>query len=489
MDEMTLTYQTRLLIDKEIEEILQTCACLLSTVERSLYAEVAKGQTSASCKNTFLKEYGITARQFNACRISLEGKLGACRAAQEQSLFSLGKQIKSLDFQIQLLEKKPSKAFTLHQKKRRKSTLASRLSSIEDDLNHKRTRLCFGGKKLFSAQYHLDENGFASHEEWKQRWEDKRNSEFFILGSKDETAGNQTCRAFIQEDGKLTLRLRLPPALEGKRGKYLEIKNVEFAYGQKAILEALQSREGQAISYRFKKDAKSWKVFASTATKKLLSVSKEGRGVIGIDLNLDHIALAETDRFGNLIRKEVLPWISHGKTKNQLKALTADICRQIVDLAKETQKPLIIEKLDFQKKKLTLQEGNKKFARLLSSFAYGQFFLNLQTRSFKNGIEVHTVNPAFTSVIGCVNYAKRYGLSSHLAAAFCIARRYQKLSESPSSSQGRIPNRQGSHVAFALPARNRTKHVWHFWGQVKKKAKTVLAAHNRATRYRSQSPP
>ena len=37
--------------------------------------------------------------------------------------------------------------------------------------------------------------------------------EFFVLGSKDERAGCQLCVATVQDDGTLTLRLRLPDAL------------------------------------------------------------------------------------------------------------------------------------------------------------------------------------------------------------------------------------------------------------------------------------
>ncbi len=146
-----------------------------------------------------------------------------------------------------------------------------------------------------------------------------------------------------------------------------------------------------------------------------------------------------------------------------------------IERAKETKKPIVIEDLDFPKKKLSLKEkGNKKFSRLLSSFAYGLFFVFLKARAYKHGVTVHQVNPAFTSIIGRVNYAKRYGLSVHLAAALCIARRYQQFSEAPCSPEGKIPDGKGGHVAFVLPVRNRTKHVWHFWGKVKKKLKRCL---------------
>jgi IS605 OrfB family transposase len=487
--EMTFTYQTRLSLNEKREEILQECASLLSRVERSLYAEVAKGQKAITCKNRFLKTHGITARQFNACRVSLEGKIAACKTAQEQAIASLKQQINSTDQQIQRLEKKPSKRLVLHQKKRRRNVLSHRLSLREEDDKQGRTHLCFGGKKLFHAQFYLEKNGFASLQEWKEAWEAKRNSEFFVLGSKDETAGNQTCTARIQEDGRLNFRLRLPEALVETYGKYMEIGNVAFAHGHDAILANLQAPEGQALSYRFKRDAKSWKLFVSTELKKPEPVSKEGNGAIGIDLNADHIAYVETDRFGNPIGKKSILWASYGKTKGQLKAMTGDICKEIVAKAKEAKKPLIIEKLDFRKKKLALVEtSNPKFARLLSSFAYGLFFIFLMARAYKHGVEVHRVNPAFTSVIGRVNYAKRYGLSIHLAAALCIARRHQKFSEAPCSPEGKIPDGKGSHLAFVLPVRNRTKHVWHFWGQVKKKLSTELAAHFRAIRHRSLSP-
>lgn len=477
---MTFTYQTRLVLNPKQEDILTEYASLMSLVEHTLYAEVAKGSAPATLKNEFLKKFKITARQFNAARVSLEGKIDACKTGQKQVIENLKQQIQTINRQIKTLEQKPSKHFVAHQKKRRLAILSHRLGAAEEKREKNQVSLCFGGKKLFHAQFHLEKNGFGSHLEWKKAWEAKRSSEFFVLGSKDETSGNQTCTALLQGNGKLLLRLRLPKSLEEKYGKYLQIPNIEFAYGQQTLLAALNNPEGQAISYRFKKDEKSWKIFASTDLKKKSPDSLEGNGVIGIDLNVDHIAYVETDRYGNPLTKQVQSWDSYGKTKKQLKAITGDICKQIIDRAKDTKKLIVIENLDFKTKKMTLKENTKKFARVLSSFAYGLFYSFLLSRAFRHGIEIHRVNPAFTSIIGRVNYAKRYGLSVHLAAALCIARRYQQFSELPCSPTVNIPDGKGGHVAFVLPERNRAKHVWHFWGKVKKKMTTVLAAHRQA---------
>ena len=81
----------------------------------------------------------------------------------------------------------------------------------------------------------------ADHEEWLSEWRDSRSDEFFVLGSRDETAGCQLCVANVADDGALTLRLRMPDSLAERHGKYLLIENVRFAYGHDQVLAALQS--------------------------------------------------------------------------------------------------------------------------------------------------------------------------------------------------------------------------------------------------------
>ena len=146
-----------------------------------------------------------------------------------------------------------------------------------------RVRLCFGSKKLWRKQYDLEANGYSSYEEWQRDWRDARSNGFFVLGSRDETGGGQLCVATVADDGTLTLRLRMPDCLANQHGKYLVIPHVRFAYGHEQALAALASNAeyaayrrkhgdqaarstglGQAISYRFKRDAKGWRVFATT---------------------------------------------------------------------------------------------------------------------------------------------------------------------------------------------------------------------------------
>ena len=216
-------------------------------------------------------------------------------------------------------------------------------------------RLCFGSKRLWRKQHDLEQNGYASHEEWLQDWQDARSNEFFVLGSRDETSGCQLCVASLGDDGTLTLRLRLrlPDCLAEQHGKYLVIEGVRFAYGHEQVLAALGSnaeyaayrREhgekaaratelGQAISYRFKRDAKGWRVFATTEPMDVPAATDQRRGAIGADLNADHLAVAETDASGNCINAWRVPLVTYGKNTHQTEALIGDAVASVVAYAR-----------------------------------------------------------------------------------------------------------------------------------------------------------
>lgn len=501
-DKATFTYQTRLKLDDRTSLILDKYAQLFGKVERSLFASISAGNSPLKLKNSFLIRFGITARQYNACRAQLAGKIDSCKHLQPLIIAGCKERIHSLEKTIEKLTKRGDRHFSLHQKKRRLETLKRRLQKREQDRENKAVRLCFGSKKLFHAQFHLEQNNYSSHEEWKREWEYSRNSQFFVLGSKDETAGNQSCAATPEDDNTLTLRLRLPNALAAAHGKFLTIPNVSFPYGQKVINASLNSclerkhaienknHYGQAISYRFKKDKKGWCLYASTDFKKPETITRENLGAIGIDINADHLALVEIDRFGNPIYKKTIPLNTYGKTKNQILASIGSACAQIVKWAEETKKPLIYEKLDFQKKKASLKEQSyNKQKRALSSFAYNKILSMLKAKAYRHGIATHPVNPAYTSIIGCVKFSQRYGLTKHHAAGLCIARRYFGFSELPPKSSAEIPDGKESRLTLSLPARNRDKHVWSFWGAVGRKIPTALAAHFRAMKHRSSDPP
>ena len=207
-------------------------------------------------------------------------------------------------------------------------------------------------------------------------------------------------------------------------------------------------------------------------------VTDKRLGAVGVDLNADHLAVAETDASGNHLRAWRVPLVTYGKSLHQAEALIGDAVASVVHYARKAGKPIVIERLDFSRKKAQLEGESRKQSRMLSSFSYGKVKAYFLSRGYRQGVKIHPVNPAFSSVIGRVKFMERYGLSVHQAAALVLARRLLGCSE-------RVPRRRvapdgnGVHVAFTVPARKRVKHVWTHWGAISGQLRPALAAQHR----------
>ena len=507
----TRSYQTRIAgyegIDRaDGDAALSAYAALYGKVQRKLFAAVAAGESAVSQKSAYIEKHGIPARLFNAVRITLDGKVSAVRELQRLRQDSLRRRIARAEKQVVKAEQL-CRWRQVHGKRRRLANLKFRLSGLEADLAAGRVRLCFGSKKLWRKQYDLKANGYGSREAWLEEWRDVRSNEFFVLGSRDETAGCQLCVASVNDDGTLTLRLRMPDGLAGLHGKYLVVPSVRFASGHDVVLAALGSnteyavyrREhgekaarvaalGQAISYRFKRDAKGWRVFATTELPEVAVTTDRRRGAIGVDLNADHLAVAETDASGNYLNSWRVPLVTYGKRHHQGEALIGDAVASVVEYARGVGKPLVVEKLDFRQKKAVLEGESRRYSRMLTSFAYGKIKAYFLSRGYREGVEIIEVNPAYSSVVGRVKFMERYGLTVHQAAALVLARRLLGCSE-------RIPSRwvcpvgSGVHVAFTVPVRKRVKHVWTYWGAIAGQLRLALAAQHRLGRRKRRPNP
>ena len=148
--------------------------------------------------------------------------------------------------------------------------------------------------------------------------------------------------------------------------------------------------------------------------------------------------------------------------------------------ARASGKPVVIENLDFTKKKDQLEGESPGRSRMLSSFAYGKIRTCFLSRGYREGVEVVEVNPAFSSLMGRVLFMERYGLSVDQAAALVLARRLLNCSEGI-PDHGLCPDGYGGHVAFRAPApvRKRVKHVWTLWGALLGQLRPALAERRR----------
>ena len=81
---------------------------------------------------------------------------------------------------------------------------------------------------------------------------------------------------------------------------------------------------GHAVSYRFKRDDTGWRVLATTDMAEVPVAADRRHGVIGVDLNAGHLAVAEADASGNYTNSWRVPLVTCGKSQRQAEAIIGD---------------------------------------------------------------------------------------------------------------------------------------------------------------------
>ena len=383
----------------------------------------------------------------------------------------------------------------LHQHQRRVGNLEQKLAKARRRIDA--PSICFGTRKLFNAQFHLAENGFASHAEWKSAWMRSRSSTFMIEGQAASPAGNQFARLTHRRKGLFDLELRLPEALKllaqetlklgGNSVHIVRFSGLKFSHQARELAAALT--RGIPVAIRFHRDETGWKIVPTFKAEVAEAKQDLSCGSIGVDLNVGFVSVARADRHGNVIDAFDLPMVTYGKSADQSRDLVRKVAKAVVRYAAKHDLPIVSEKLDFARKKRSLEDDvDAHRARMLSSFAYSSFDAALSSAAARNAIHHRRVNPAYTSIIGRVKFARRYGLSTHQSAALAIARRAMQLGEQPprsfkeSRSVG-ISLNDAHHVTLELPVRKDPgaqdagqRHVWSDWNEVGKAFRGALAA-------------
>ncbi|MBO9127955.1 MULTISPECIES: IS200/IS605 family accessory protein TnpB-related protein [unclassified Rhizobium] len=375
----------------------------------------------------------------------------------------------------------------LHQHKRRLAILEHR--KVEALRQAAQPALCFGSRKLFRAQFALKENGYSEAGDWRKDWASKRSAQMTLDGNSSKESGNQFARLRRRPDGRFNLELRLPKQLAqratrsfvfaGSLVSCVDFANLSFNHGNSVIQRAIDA--GRPVTVKFLRDEKSWKVYVSVDDRSELKAVDFSGGALGVDLNAGHVSVSVVDAAGNPVESFNIPCVTYGKTSDQARDTVRKVAAEVLAIAERFNVPVVSEKLDFSKKKTALKDSNDaRYARMLSSFAYSSFDAALASACVRRGVGHRRVNPAYTSIIGRVKFARRYGLSVHEAASVTIARRAMGCSERlPRSNDGTVtvPTNGSVHVTLDLPVRNGSRHVWTEWNGLNKEYhKKALAA-------------
>ncbi|EGD51984.1 transposase [Thermoanaerobacter ethanolicus JW 200] len=287
------------------------------------------------------------------------------------------------------------------------------------ELGNNPKKVIFGGKDLFKKLQKRHING-KEYKKLKTKWQERRKGNLYSRGDKSKK-GNLNTRIEVKENGTF-LRINV-----GER-KYLYAR-IEAGYKKnKSRGKLLQEIAQSNIPYSVELKLKNGNIYAYFAIEKEypeIKITKE-KGVIGIDVNAypDNISWAETDEKGNLISYGNMPMTELASgSKDKKEYFRWQYAHEIVNIAKEKGKAIVIEGLDIKNKGKRGDFSGRKSRRIRHNFSYRALLSKIKTLAKREGIEVIEVNPSYTSIIGMLKYSPQYMITKDVAAAYVIARR------------------------------------------------------------------
>ena len=381
------------------------------------------------------EEFNLTSRAIDAILSNMLGRYEAIKELKEFERKSLERKISTLEKELTKLKdertlqrvnlnnnlkdfnfvKYKNLKIKIYWKQNRLNTKKQKLKNLEKEIETGKYKVCFGTKKLLQKDY--------------KEFIEKRDSEIYFLGR----AGDNACNLNFQVEysskiNQFYFRIR----------KEIDLDNDKFVYGQfnfnnkdyTNLLKNLLRTKESALTYRikFKNNKVLLQIIYNFEHNKDLCVTRDSYGVVGVDFNKGFVSVSETDKYGNLINTFNIDYqYSKG---NQTTNDFQNIATRLKDYCLNTGKDLVIEKLDFTKKKDNLiSKRGKKYNEMLSSLAYSKFDSIISSKCAKNRIFLHKVNPAWTSWIAKQKYCPKMKLNIHSGASYVIARRGMLLKD------------------------------------------------------------
>ena len=460
----TPLYHIRRGIETKLPEhiFLEDWGNYYQSIIRSGLNDMQRGMSEEDIEHTYQKRFNIQWAWADSIATQVSSTFAQLTTAKENQLNELTEDIKKGKEKVTQAIENLTKTLATPTKKGLKGFdkkllgIRSKLDRLKrkqrqlDQLSEAtRLHICFGSAKLFNAQYHLEENGYANHEEWLEDWHKKRGGNFYSVG-KGSVNGNNTMTPIHWLGGDcFTVTIKVPVFLLEDHGEKIVIP-FEIKEGQRKadLLYALEANKPVTVQcFRREEKNEQWYIHLTTYVQDVPTTTSKKNGCVGLDLNADCIDVIYIKPDGNPKRDKtsqvLFSFPLPSGTTGQKKAEIRNIAAQIVRLAECFQCPSACENLDFSKKKASLRHsGSKGYNRMLSGFVYDTFRSCLVARAEKYGVEVIFVSPAFSSVIGMVKYMPKYALSSGTAAAMVIARRALGFKE-------RIPKEWLTRLSFS----------------------------------------
>ena len=432
--ELKLNREYNQLVGKYISDYIE----LFNKIQRLTFHRIKNyhiknGKITQEDKNIIYaqlkEEFDLTTRAMDAIMSNMLGRYEAIKELKKFERKSLERKISTLEKELTRLKdertlqrinlnnnlkdfnfvKYKNLKIKIYWKQNRLNTKKQKLKNLGKEIETGKYKVCFGTKKLLQKDY--------------SKFIKKRDSEIYFLGRAGEKSCNNNFQVeYSSKTNQFYFRIR----------KEIDLDNDKFVYGQfhfnnknhTNLLKNLLRTKESALTYRikFKNNKVLLQIIYNFEHNKDLCVTRDSYGVVGVDFNKGFVSVSETDKYGNLINTFNIDYqYSKGnKTTNDFQC----IATKLKDYCLNTGKDLVIENLDFTKKRDNLiSKKGKKYNEMLSSLAYSKFDSIITSKCAKNRIFLHKVNPAWTSWIAKQKYCPKMKLNVHSGASYVIARR------------------------------------------------------------------
>ncbi|MFD8866402.1 IS200/IS605 family accessory protein TnpB-related protein [Streptomyces sp. NPDC059590] len=315
-------------------------------------------------------------------------------------------------------------------KSRRLHLLEDRLERERADRAAGRVRVVRGGRKLLRNRHNL-KAAQLTEAQWRERWEAER---WFLQadGESGKRYGNETIR--ITPGGEVSLRLPAPLAAlaNAPHGRYVLACRIGFRHRGEQWADRIVAN--RAVAYRIHYDVGRgrWYLTASWQIPAVRTVPLEAAragGLVGVDMNADHLAAWRLDAHGNPVGEPRRFDYDLTGSASHRDAQVRHALIRLLHWADRHQLAIAIEDLDFQAEKTREKHGRRKrFRHLISGMPVSKLRSRLVSMAADLGITLVAVDPAYTSRWGAQHWQKPLTTKTrkttrHDAAAVAIGRR------------------------------------------------------------------
>ena len=365
---------------------------------------------------------------------------GLSRRAQHQHLVSLDASIHTVRHRLSLPvgEKggrgRPGGYRSKHewfQKTRRLAILESQYERVRAEREAGRVSVVRGGRRLLHQRHHLDAAG-KTEDVWRAEWQAAR---WFLTagGESGKRFGNETLR--VTPDGEVSIKLPAPldHLSNAKHGRYVLAARVTFPHRGEEWRDRVSGN--RAVAYRIHLNTLSgrWYLDASWTRKNLPVIPLDGLragGVIGVDMNADHLAAWRLDEYGNPVcSPRRFDYDLTGTTSHRDAQLRHALTRLLHWARATGVQAIAIEDLDFTDSISREKHGRRKrFRQLVSGIPTSKLRARLLSMCAETAISVIAVDPAYTSLWGAQHWqapltSTHRKTTRHDAASVAIGRR------------------------------------------------------------------